>query len=87
MTDTGAPTRSAVGRLSHLEASSRARLEAACEFINAERDKVRGRIFRFSTVCVAVGMVAYIILWKEGIRDPRIPLVAELFFVGMYAGF
>jgi hypothetical protein len=87
VTNAGAPTRSAVGRLSHLDASSRARLEAACGFINAERDKVRGRILRFSTICAAVGLVAYIILWKEGIRDPRLPLVAVLFFVGMYAGF
>jgi hypothetical protein len=83
----GAPARSAVGRLSQLDASSRAKLEAACGFINAEVATVRGRILKFSAACVILGLIAYAILWRNGIQDPRFPFVGVLFFIVIFAGY
>lgn len=63
-----------IGRLNQLDASSRAKLQSACNYINAEVSKVRNRIISFSVLCAALGFVAFAILWNHDVRDPRIPL-------------
>jgi hypothetical protein len=83
----GAPTRSAIGRLSQVDPSARARLESACGFINAEIDKVRGRILRVGIACLISGAIAYAIMWRNGMRDPRAPLIGALFLVTAYSAF
>jgi hypothetical protein len=73
-----------VGRVSQLDRESQLKLEAACNYINAEVAKVRGRIFTVTGVCVALGAIAYLILWNKGMRDPRFPLIPVAIVVFLY---
>jgi hypothetical protein len=83
----GIPASSAVGRLSQLDQSARARLEAACGFINDEIQATRRKIVRFSAACVILALIGYAVMWHDGVRDPRLPLIAALFFTTMYGGY
>jgi hypothetical protein len=87
VTDAGAPTTSAVGRLSQLDQSARARLEAACGFINEEIAQARGRIWKATMAAGILALVAYAIMWSQGVRDPRFPLFGALVVSAMVAGY
>jgi hypothetical protein len=87
VTTVGAPAATAVGRLSQLDQPTRARLESACSYINAEIAKVRGRLAKVAIALAVTGIVAYAFMWRAGIVDPRLPLFGALaIFVG-WAGF
>jgi hypothetical protein len=87
VTNAGAPTRSAVGRLSQLDQSTRARLESACGYINAEIEKVRSRLTKVGISVAALAVVVYAFMWRSGVVDPRFPIFGALaIFVG-WAGF
>jgi hypothetical protein len=80
----GAPVRSAVGRLSQIDAGARGRLVSACGFINAEIDKARSRIAKVAVACAILAAITYGIIWNSGGRDPRLPLFGALFLFGLY---
>lgn len=80
---------SSVGRLSQLDAETRAKLQAGCNYINAEVTKVRGRILIVASIMLVLGLIVYGIMWRNGSRDPRLPFGIALaivfaFGVGQY---
>lgn len=80
------PTRSAVGRLSHFDASMRARLGAACGFMNDEIEKAVKTIVGAAVVCVILGLSASVLLWILGNREhwmlpPILAVVIVVFFI------
>ena len=82
----GAPSTGVrVGRLSQLDHATRAKIEAGCNYINAEIAKVRTRVVSLSIVAVALGLVLFAVLWRQGVRDPRLPIGAPIAIVVLYA--
>ena len=69
--DPSSYTGSKVGRLSQLDQATLGKLNAACNHINAEIRKVRGRVLAVTGVTVVLGAIAYFIMVNEGYRDPR----------------
>ena len=65
---------STVGRVSQLDTQTLAKLQAGCNFINAEVARVRGRIMIVASVVAVLGLVVYGMLWNNGARDPRFVL-------------
>lgn len=64
---------STVGRLSQLDKDTLAKLNAGCNYINAEIAKVRGRITVVASVVFLLAFVIYGVMWNNGARDPRLP--------------
>ena len=62
---------STVGRVSQLDQQTLSKLQAGCNFINAEVSRVRGRIMIVAAVVVVLGVVVYGMMWNAGVRDPR----------------
>jgi ribosome-associated protein YbcJ (S4-like RNA binding protein) len=87
VSDANAPTRSAVGRLSQLDSSGRARLEAACGLVNDEMDQVRGRIFKAGLGCAVLGVAAAVLVVQGGVMPPHFPLFVALALWLGYAGY
>jgi hypothetical protein len=75
-----------IGRFSQLDASTLAKVEAGCNYINAEIAKVRVRVLKAGAIAVVLGLIGYGVLWRRGIHDPRLPIGVPLAFVLMYAG-
>src|SRR5688500_8334962 len=50
------------------------KLQAGCNYINAEIDKVRGRVLKVALVCAVLGAVVYAHLWRRNMKDPRLPI-------------
>ena len=71
-------TSSTVGRVSRLDQATRGKLEAACNYINAEIAKVRGRVVKFSLAVGVLAAIGYAFMWNNGVRDPRFPLFGAL---------
>lgn len=76
---------SAVGRISQLDRSTIAKLQAGCKFINAEIGRVRGRIVLFASVVSLLAFVVYGLMWNNGVRDPRLPVGFGLALIIAYA--
>lgn len=76
---------SSIGRLSQLDRETVAKLQAGCNFINAEIAKVRGRIMIVASVMFVLALIVYGAMWNNGVRDPRFPLVGAIAIVVAYA--
>ena len=76
---------STVGRLSQLDKPTLAKLQAGCNFINAEVGRVRGRIMIVAAVVLVLGVVVYGMMWNNGVRDPRVPLLGGIGIIAAYA--
>lgn len=76
---------STVGRLSQLDRESQAKINAACNYINAEVAKVRTRVVNVGIVSIVLAVAVYAILWSKGMRDPRLPLFGVIVVAGLYA--
>jgi hypothetical protein len=59
---------SSVGRISKLDASTRARVQAGCNYVNAEVARLRKRVTTVAIICTGGAIVAWILL---GGGDPR----------------
>ena len=81
----GTTSGSSIGRISQLDQSTRAKLLAGCNYINDELKKVRGRVLSVSGVAVALGLIAYSIMWNQGIQDPRAPIGGAVAIIALYA--
>jgi hypothetical protein len=69
-------TSSTVGRVSQLDKATLMKLQAGCNFINAEVEKARRRVIMVSVICAILGLGGYSYLWNRGQTDPRFPLGA-----------
>ena len=67
--------RSTVGRLSQLDASTLARLQAGCNYINAEVGKVRRRVVKVGVASIVLAIATYAYFASRGMTDPR-PILA-----------
>jgi hypothetical protein len=70
-----------VGRISSLDASTLAKVQAGCNYVNAEVGRLRKRVTTVAIVCAGGAIVAWILL---GGGDPRLPFglaLAIWFFV------
>jgi hypothetical protein len=76
---------STVGRLSQLDRESQAKINAACNYINAEVANVRARVVKVGVGSVIVAAILYAIMWSQGVRDPRLPLFGVIAVAGLYA--
>jgi hypothetical protein len=74
-----------IGRISEIDASTRAKIQAGCNYINAEIVKVRKRIGIAILIAAALGAIIYSALWRRGVRDPRLPIGAPVAIVLIYA--
>jgi hypothetical protein len=78
-------TSSRVGHLSQLDRATQGKLEAACNYINAEIAKVRGRVLKVSLACLVLAAIAYAFMWNSGVRDPRVPLFGAIGLIVIFA--
>lgn len=76
---------SKVGRISQLDRATVLKLQAACNFINAEVGRVRGRIGKTAVACALLAGIAYAFMWNNGVRDPRFPLFGAVGLVVLFA--
>lgn len=71
-----------VGRISHLDQPTLLRIQAGCNYVNAEIAKLRNQVISGWIVGICVAGIAYLILWHNGQRDPRIPIGIVVVIVG-----
>jgi hypothetical protein len=83
----GASVRSGVGRLSQLDGATLGKLQAACNFINAETDKVRRRVLWFGLGTFAFAAIVFAFMWRGGLRDPRFHIFAAIAIVLAHAAY
>lgn len=74
-----------VGRISQLDKSTLLKLQAGCNYVNAEVEKVRRRVVTVGIVVGAIGVVVYTWMWNSGARDPRFPLGGAAAFIILFA--
>jgi hypothetical protein len=67
-------TSSSIGHISQLDKATWMKLQAGCNYINAEVEKKRRSVVTVSIIAALVGAAAYVVLWHAGERDPRLPL-------------
>lgn len=87
MTAASTSVRSGVGRLSQIDGATLARLQAACNFINAETEKVRRRVLWVGVGATALAAIVFAFMWREGLRDPRFHIFGAVAIVSMYAAY
>jgi hypothetical protein len=75
---------STVGRVSQLDAATTMKLQAGCNFINAEIARVKGRVIKVSIAAIILGAIVYAILWSNGVRDPRIPFIGAFAIASLF---
>lgn len=75
---------SSVGRVSQLDSATLMKLQAGCNFINAEVAKVRGRVINVGLGAALLAFVVYSFMWRAGAHDPRAPLVGALAIVTLF---
>jgi hypothetical protein len=64
------PSTPSIGRISKLDASTRARVQAGCNYVNAEVARLRKRVTTTAIACVGGAIVVWIVM---GGGDPRLP--------------
>jgi Protein of unknown function (DUF3137) len=77
-------TSSTVGRISQLEQSTLLKLQAGCNFINAEVEKRRQRVVIVSIVLAVIALMVYAWMWQNGQQDPRFPLGGAFVLISLY---
>jgi hypothetical protein len=63
-------TGGSVGRVSSLDASTRAKVQAGCNYVNAEVARLRNRVTTVAIICTGGAILAWILM---GGGDPRLP--------------
>ena len=71
-----------IGRISQLDHSTLLRIQAGCNFINAEVARLRGRVIKWTMAVAILAAIAYAFMWQSGQRDPRFPLLAAFAISG-----
>lgn len=74
-----------IGRLSQLDRSALLRIQAGCNYINAQVTRLRRRVLIATGVGVIVALVVYALMWRSGERDIRVPM-AVVFLISAYFG-
>jgi len=65
----------AIGRISSLDAATRAKVQAGCNFVNAEVSRLRKRVITIAICCGGGAGVLWMLL---GGGDPRFPIVVAI---------
>jgi hypothetical protein len=76
-----------IGRISQLDQSTLLKLQAGCNYINAEVKKVRSRVLTVAAVSAVLGLIAYSVLWNRGMKDPRLPLGGAVAVIVIYSAY
>jgi hypothetical protein len=63
-----------LGRISHLDQPTLLRIQAACNYVNAEVARHRKRVQSAGIVAIALAVLVYFAMLKQGYQDPRLPL-------------
>jgi len=63
-------TGGSVARISSLDATTRARVQAGCNYVNVEVARLRKRVTNTTILCVGVAILLWIVLQ---VQDPRLP--------------
>jgi hypothetical protein len=74
-----------IGRISQLDQSTLMKLQAGCNYINAQLEKVRRRVVSVGIIAAALGAIVYSYLWSQGHRDPRLPLGGAVAIIVAYS--
>lgn len=74
-----------IGRISQLDQSTLMKLQAGCNYINAEIDKMRRRVLSAALILGALGAGLYAFMWGKGEKDPRLPLGGAAALTVLYA--
>jgi hypothetical protein len=74
-----------IGRISQLDKSTLMKLQAGCNYINAEIDKMRRRVLSAALIVGALGIGLYMFMWSRGEKDPRFPLGGAVMLTVIYA--
>lgn len=83
--DAGASGGVRIGRISQLDQSTLMKLQAGCNYINAEIDKMRRRVLNVAIIMAALGIGAYSFMWNRGAKDPRLPIGGAVMLTVIYA--
>lgn len=75
-----------IGRISQLDQPTFLRIQAGCNFVNAEVRRLRKQVTFVGVISTLLALFAYAILWKAGQRDPRLPVVAAVMLTVFAAG-
>lgn len=78
---------SAANPFARLDARSQAQIRGACEQLDAEMVKIRRSFMSIGAVCLAVGAVAYAVMWNHGLRDPRVLMGMIALAFGLYVSY
>ncbi len=73
---------SSIGRISSLDAPTRAKVQAGCNFVNAEVARLRQRV---TLIGIATIGGAFLIWMFMGFGDPRVPLFVALLIITFFA--
>ncbi len=78
---------STVGRISHLERSVLLKLQAGCNYINAEVQKVRSQVVLAWIVLGVIAAMVYAAMWSRGVQDPRMPFFGAFALASLYTAY
>lgn len=74
-----------IGRISQLDKSTLLRIQAGCNFVNAEVERLRRRVINVGILVGAGAIVWYGIAFDRGMPDPRLQLAAAFIIIGFVA--
>jgi hypothetical protein len=77
-------TSSVVGRISQLDQATLMKLQAGCNYINAEVEKKRRNVISVGIIAAALGLIVYAIMWNRGQQDPRFPIGGAVMLTVLY---
>jgi hypothetical protein len=63
-----------IGRISQLDKSTLLRIQAGCNFVNAEVARLRGRVTKVGVAVALAAIVVYVVMLNNGVKDPRLPI-------------
>jgi len=70
-----------IGRVSSLDAPTRAKVQAGCNFVNAEVARLRQRVTIIGIIAVGLAFIAWMLL---GFGDPRVPAAGALLVISFF---
>ena len=72
-----------LGRISQLDQPTLLRIQAACNYVNAEVEKQRSRIITIGIIVVSLAALLYLVMLRQGESDPRLPVFGAIFLIGL----
>jgi len=76
-----------IGRISQLDNSTLMKLQAGCNYINAEIEKVRRQVLMVAIGCAILGAGVYAHLYRRNLKDPRLPIGGAVAIIVGFAAY